>query len=120
MNTVAVVGHATLAEAICRLSHINQAQVLHWQPEAMGPLPEALPQETFRSVELAALADSPLIFVCVPIAQLEATCHAIGDVISARHILIHCCQSLSATKTARPSSPARSCARRRPHTASAS
>lgn len=99
MKTVAVVGHATLADAIFKLCAINQIHVLYWQPDTMRELKASRPEHV-KPVSLATLAEAPLIFVCVPIEQLRATARALGDVITARHILVHACRELEPSSRA--------------------
>ena len=92
MNTIAVVGRATLADALFALGARRGCEVLAWTPHeepSSSPLPEHV-----RPVAREELAQTPLIFVCVPIDQVRDVGRQLGDAISARHILVHACREL--------------------------
>jgi glycerol-3-phosphate dehydrogenase (NAD(P)+) len=54
-------------------------------------------------VELGGLAETPLLFLDMPVSRLRQTARRVGDVMSGRHSVVHLVRSMALAETAQPS-----------------
>lgn len=63
---------------------------------------ESLP-DTVDAIELEQVSDAPLIFLAVPITDLRKVARQVGDVVGARHAIVHAVHNVEAGSLAPPS-----------------
>ena len=87
--TVGVIGAGERFEALVGLLDATGTNVVTWLRDDRDEAPDAC-----TVVELDEFADVHLVFVAVPFTDLRETARALGDVIGARHAVIHACHNL--------------------------
>lgn len=86
---VGLVGQGDRFEALAHL--LRNHDVYHW--DADGENDVDLPAHV-RRVGVAALKDTPIIFLCLPIHRVRETGRELGSVLSGRHVLVHTTRNL--------------------------
>lgn len=89
---VALIGDGDRFDSLTALLQANGCDVRTWLPTELSA---SVPQGA-TEIEIADLADTPLIYLAVPLTSLRAIARQIGDVISARHAVVHACHNLEA------------------------
>jgi glycerol-3-phosphate dehydrogenase len=94
---VGLVGRGHRFEALAHL--LRNHDVNHWN--AGGPDNDGADKPAtsdlaahLRQVDVDALQDTPIIFLCLPIHQLRTVGRELGGVLSGRHVLVHTIRSL--------------------------
>lgn len=100
---IGLVGHGDRFEV---LAHLLRNHTISYWPGEDAPLADKdgaeLPAHILR-VELDALKQTPLIFLCLPIHRLRSTGNQLGKVLSGRHILVHTTRNLETSTLSTPS-----------------
>jgi len=91
MKRVGLVGTGPRSEVVSHLLQRADVDVAHWTPTDVPP---ADAPETTDAVGMGALADTPLIFVCLPMHRILETIREFGDVLTGRHALVHTTRTL--------------------------
>ncbi len=90
--TVAVVGDGDRFDALAALLKANECPLRTCQPTSLkGRAPKGV-----KKVKLEQLAQTPLVFLAVPMTSLRAIARELGDVLTPRHAVIHSCHNLEA------------------------
>lgn len=91
MNRVGLVGTGPRSEVVSHLLQRAAVDVAHWTPDDVSP-PDV--SETVEAVEMSELADTPLVFVCLPMHRIRETIRKLGDVLTGRHAIVHTTRTL--------------------------
>jgi glycerol-3-phosphate dehydrogenase (NAD(P)+) len=86
MEKVGLVGTGLRSDILAHLLDRAGAEVRLWSPG--DGRPENFP-DAIESVGLQELADTPLVFICMPIHRIRETSRQLGDVLTGRHALVH-------------------------------
>ncbi len=86
METVGLVGTGLRSDVIAHLLDRADVAIWHWS-SGEGP-PEEFP-DSAKPVEMKELAETSLIFLCLPLHRLRETSRRLGDVLNGRHALVH-------------------------------
>jgi glycerol-3-phosphate dehydrogenase (NAD(P)+) len=96
---VGLVGRGQRFEALAHL--LRNHQVYHWAADGDDEALELA--DHVRQVDVGALKDTPIIFLCLPIHRLRSTGRELGGVLSGRHVLVHTTRSLEHATLKSPS-----------------
>jgi len=91
MRRVGLVGNGLRSDVVADLLRRAGVDVALWTSD--DELPEGVPDE-IDAVEMAALAETPLVFVCLPMHRIRETIRRLGDVLTGRHALVHTTRTL--------------------------
>jgi|GEM_PF-1749374 len=100
---IGLVGHGDRFEVLAHL--LRNHTISYWPGDDASLAHEdgaELPAHIQR-VELEALKQTPLIFLCLPIHRLRTTGNQLGKVLSGRHILVHTTRNLEMSTLSTPS-----------------
>lgn len=93
MQTIGIAGIGPRLATVAHLLERNDRQIRYWRPdeELGGRRASDEPDfpEGVESVELDALAETPLIFVWMPVHRMRGFAGRLGDVLSGRHAVVH-------------------------------
>jgi glycerol-3-phosphate dehydrogenase len=86
MEKIGLVGTGLRSDIIAHLLDRAGSEVRFWSPADGRPddFPDAV-----EPVDLQALADTPLVFICMPIHRIRKAGRQLGDVLTGRHALVH-------------------------------
>lgn len=98
---IGLVGNGGRFDALTYL--LRNHDVSYWPAEMPSPPDDAELPAHVQRVDLGALKDTPLIFLCLPIHRLRAAGNQLGQVLSGRHILVHTTRNLEPTTLYTPS-----------------
>lgn len=89
---VALIGDGDRFESLAALLAATGTEVRTWAPKQLGmKVPRG-----HKRITVDELADTPLIFLAVPLTSLRELAREIGDVITPRHAVVHACHNLEA------------------------
>lgn len=89
-SRVAVVGAGDRFASLVALLQANDIEMVRWVPDDFDADDDA----GCDQVDLEALAETPVIFLAVPFTTLREVSRTLGDVMTARHAIIHSCHNL--------------------------
>lgn len=91
---VGLVGQGERFEALAHL--LRNHKVYHWDADGSvsAGKPDAELPAHVRRVDVAALKDTPIIFLCLPIHRVRETGRELGSVLSGRHVIVHTTRNL--------------------------
>jgi glycerol-3-phosphate dehydrogenase (NAD(P)+) len=89
---VGLIGKGDRFESLVHL--LSDQEVYHWHGAPNGEDGEVELPDHVQAVDAYQFADTPLIFLALPITQLREAAHELGNHISARQALVHTTRNL--------------------------